>query len=45
MELTDKQMNEINGGIHWSIAAGITAGIVYLIGFFSGYTNPNRCYN
>ena len=45
MELTEKQMNEINGGMNWTIAAGIAAAVVYVIGFFSGYTNPSRCHN
>ena len=45
MELTDKQMNEINGGISWGIIGGIAAGIIYIIGALNGYTNPSRCNN
>ena len=45
MQLTEKEMYEINGGISWGIVAGIATAIVYLIGCFSGYTNPTRCNN
>jgi len=45
MELTEKQMYEVNGGISWGIVAGIAAAIVYIVGCLSGYTNPNRCNN
>lgn len=45
MELTEKQMQEINGGIAWGVVAGIAAALVYIVGCFSGYTNPSRCNN
>ena len=46
MELTNKEMSEISGGgISWGVAAFIGAGLVYIIGFFGGYTNPERCKN
>ena len=45
MELTEKQMNQVEGGVSWSIVAGVASAIVFIIGFFSGYTNPNRCSN
>lgn len=46
MELTNQDMMQIDGGgISWGIVAGIAAAIVYVIGCFSGYTNPNRCSN
>lgn len=45
MELTEKQMYEIEGGVSWGVIAGIAAAIVYAIGCFSGYTNPSRCNN
>ena len=46
MELTQKEMHTIDGGgLSWGIIAGITAAVVYLIGCFSGYTNPTRCNN
>lgn len=45
MELTNEQMNKIDGGINWIIVSGISAAIVYVIGFLSGYTNPSRCSN
>ena len=45
MELTKEELREINGGASWSLIAGIAAAVVYLIGCFSGYTNPNKCNN
>jgi len=46
LELNECEMCEINGGaISWSLLAGIGAGIVYLIGVMSGYTNPSKCNN
>ena len=45
MELTEREMHEISGGISWGIVAGIAAALVYVVGCFSGYTNPNRCNN
>lgn len=45
MELTNKEMYEVNGGVAWGIISIIAAGLVYLIGGLSGYTNPSRCNN
>lgn len=45
MELNEKQMQQIDGGANWGLIAGIAAAVVYVIGFFSGYTNPTRCSN
>ena len=45
MELTNEELREINGGANWGLIAGIAAAVVYLIGCFSGYTNPNKCNN
>ena len=45
MELTTKQMKEIDGGVSWTLLTGIAAAVVYLIGCFSGYTNPDKCNN
>lgn len=46
MELTQKEMYKVEGGgVSWGIVAGIATAIVYLIGCFSGYTNPTRCNN
>lgn len=45
MELTEKQMHEVSGGVSWGIIAAIAAGLVYIIGGLSGYTNPSRCNN
>ena len=38
MELTEKEMYNVTGGIGW-------AGIAYIIGVISGYTNPSKCNN
>ena len=45
MKLTDNQMYKIKGGVAWYVVAGIGAAISYIIGLFSGYTNPNKCNN
>lgn len=45
MELNEKQMTEVPGGVSWRLVSGIASAIVFLIGLFSGYTNPNRCRN
>jgi hypothetical protein len=45
MELNNNRMYEVTGGVSWSIVAAIAAGIVYIIGVFSGYTNPTKCNN
>lgn len=45
MELTQKEMYQIKGGVSWGIVAGVAAAVIYLIGCLNGYTNPNRCSN
>ena len=45
MELSQKEMYNVEGGASWGVIAGIAAAVVYLIGCFSGYTNPSRCNN
>lgn len=46
MELTQKELYQVEGGgVSWGVIAGIAAAIVYVIGCFSGYTNPTRCNN
>ena len=45
MELTEKQMYEVNGGASWAVLSGIAAALVYIMGLISGYTNPGRCHN
>lgn len=45
MELNEKEMYQVNGGIAWGIVAGLAAALVYIVGCFSGYTNPSRCSN
>lgn len=45
MELTQKEMYEVSGGTGWQIIAGLSAIISFVVGFFSGYTNPNKCNN
>ena len=45
MELTKKELYEIEGGARWGKIAGVAAAVIYVIGCFSGYTNPSRCSN
>lgn len=45
MELSQKEMYNVEGGASWGIIAGIAAAVIYVIGCFSGYTNPSRCQN
>ena len=45
MQLPEKEMYEINGGVSWGIMVGIITSIVYFVGCLSGYTNPTRCNN
>ena len=45
MELNETQMYQVDGGASVGIIAGVAAAIVFVIGFFSGYTNPSRCSN
>ena len=45
MELTSRELKEIDGGVSWGLITGIAAAVVYLIGCFSGYTNPSKCNN
>lgn len=45
MELTQKEMYQVEGGANWGVLAGIAAAIVYIVGCFSGYTNPTKCNN
>ena len=45
-KLENKELKEITGGIGigW-IIGGIAAGLTFIIGVISGYTNPNKCNN
>ena len=45
MELIEKQMYQIEGGASWGLIAGIASAVVFIVGFFSGYTNPSKCSN
>ena len=45
MELTETEMQKINGGISWYVIGGIGAVLAYLIGVLSGFTNPSQCNN
>ena len=45
MELNQKEMSQITGGVSWTVISAIAAGIVYIIGILSGYTNPTKCNN
>ena len=45
MELTEKQMQKVDGGVSLGVVSGIAAAVVFVVGFLSGYTNPSRCNN
>lgn len=45
MELTQEEMLTVDGGASWGWIAGIAAAVIYIIGCFSGYTNPSKCSN
>ena len=46
MELTENEMYKVTGGgVSWYVIGGIGALITYIIGIFSGYTNPSQCNN
>lgn len=45
MELTQKEMYHVEGGVSWSLVTGIAAAVIYVIGCLSGYTNPSKCSN
>lgn len=45
MELTQKEMYKVEGGVSWAFVSGLAAAVIYIIGCFSGYTNPSRCSN
>ena len=45
MELTSKEMYNVEGGASWGWIAGVAAAVIYLIGCCSGYTNPSKCKN
>ena len=38
-----REMEEINGGRGWGIAAFIGGLITFIIGVLDGYTNPSAC--
>ena len=41
-KINDKEMMNVDGGGFGWIAASILAGVTFIIGIFSGYTNPNK---
>lgn len=41
--LNDKQLEKVNGGFNWGIAAVIATIGAFIIGVFNGYTNPKKC--
>ena len=43
MELTKKELLDINGGIGAWAVIGIAAGIIFLIGAIDGYVRPMKC--
>ncbi len=45
MELTEKEMYKVSGGISWALLASLASAVVFFIGAFTGYTNPTKCNN
>lgn len=43
MELTKKELLDINGGIGAWAVVGIIAGVIFLIGAIDGYVRPMKC--
>ena len=41
--IEDKELEQISGGFSWGVAAGIVAGITFIIGVIEGYVNPVKC--
>lgn len=44
-KIKEKELEQINGGFSWGLAAGIVSGIVFIIGIIDGYVNPQKCNN
>lgn len=45
-KVEDNELKNIQGGgFSWGIAAGIVAGITFIIGVIDGYVNPVKCNN
>ncbi len=46
MELTDKEMQKVTGGVFPTETLAISTGIItFIIGVISGITNPHKCNN
>ncbi len=45
VKVEDYELEKIDGGFSWGVAAGIVAGIVFIIGIIDGYCNPQKCNN
>ena len=43
MELSEKELLEVNGGIGAWAVLGIIAGVIFLIGVVDGYVRPAKC--
>lgn len=43
MMIKDKELNNIVGGVNWSIIAGIGMFITMVVGIFDGYVRPLKC--
>lgn len=44
-KVEEHELEQINGGFSWGVAAGIVAGVVFIIGIIDGYVNPQKCNN
>ena len=43
MLIDEKELNDISGGINWSIVAGIGMFITMIVGIIDGYVRPLKC--
>lgn len=41
--LNNEQLEQVNGGFNWGIAAVVAALGAFIVGVFNGYTNPSKC--
>jgi len=44
-KINDKELEQINGGFSWSVAAVVGAAVTFVIGVIAGYFNPIKCNN
>lgn len=43
MIIKDKELNDIVGGVNWSILAGLSVIVTMIVGIIDGYVRPLKC--